>query len=106
MPRGRPATSIVRARLAEILFLAGKLTAYDAHKHYIKIFAATTRRNVYYQLQRGEEEGLFGKEVVEEQGEYSWGEQARKTYYYIKEKSGITINPAIQKYFEEEKKNE
>ena len=55
---GRPARSIVRERLAEMLFVAGKLTAYDAHKHYIQLFSSATQRNVYYQLRRGVEMGV------------------------------------------------
>lgn len=106
MPRGRPSISIVRSRLAEILFVAGRLTAYDAHRHYVKIFAVTTRRNVYYQLQKGEILGIFRKEVVEESGDYSWGENARKIYYHLNQNDGIQINIAIKKYFDEVKMNE
>ena len=58
---GRPSKSIVRQRLAEMLFAKGKLTAYEAHKHYIKLFAKTSQRNVYYQLQKGSDQGLFKK---------------------------------------------
>ena len=64
---GRPARSIVRERLAEMLFIVGKITAYDAHKHYIQIFSGATQRNVYYQLRRGVDLGEFKiADVVEE----------------------------------------
>ena len=106
MPRGRPSKSDVRDKLAEMLFIAGKLTAYDAHKHYIQIFAATTRRNVYYQLQKGESLGLFKKEIVDEKGDYSWGEQVRKIYYSLKSKDNIQVNIAINKHFDEMRKYE
>jgi hypothetical protein len=104
MPRGRPNLSIVRDRLAEMLFIAGKLTAYEAHKHYINIFANTTRRNVYYQLTKGEALGVFDKEIVDEQGKYSWGDRVRKIYYFLKSKDNIQVNIAIKKYFEELRK--
>ena len=106
MPRGRPSISPVRDKLAEMLFIAGKMTAYDAHKHYIQIFAATSRRNVYYQLQKGETLGIFKKEAIEERGDYSWGDQVRKIYYSLKSKDDIQVNIAIKKHFDEIRKNE
>ena len=102
--RGRPSKSIVRDRLAEMLFIVGKMTAYDAHKHYIKIFASTSRRNVYYQLEKGEEQNIFNKDVVEEKGDFSWGSISRKIYYSLKSTEGIQINKLIKKYFDEVKK--
>ena len=93
--------SIVRRGLGQILYIAGKLTAYDAHRHYIKLFGPTTRRNVYYQLQKGVDLGLFKiVEVVEEDGDYSWGVKARKVYYSIKNKDGIIPTQKIIKYFQ------
>jgi len=101
MPRGRPSVSIVRDRLSEMLFIKGKLTAYDAHKHYIRIFASVTRRNIYYQLAKGAVLGLFKKESVEERGDYSWGETSRKIYYELKSKDEVRLNLEIKKYFKE-----
>lgn len=103
MGRGRPSKSIVRDRLAEMLFIVGKLTAYDAHKHYVKIFATTSRRNVYYQLEKGESQGLFSKEIINEKGLFSWGDTSRKVYYSLKSTDGIQINKLIKNYFDEVK---
>ncbi len=93
-------TSIVRQRLAQMLLMAGKLTAYDAHKHYIRLFSATTRRNVYYQLRKGVDLGIFNVvDVVEETGDYSWGVKARKVYYGLLLKEGVLPIERIRKHF-------
>jgi hypothetical protein len=99
MPRGRPSKSIVRDRLVEMLFVAGKLTAYDAHKHYLKLFGAVSQRNIYYQLQRGEAQGIFKKELVEETGHYTWGTTAQKIYYSLTPLAQPHINKDIRTYF-------
>lgn len=99
---GRPAKSIVRERLAEILFIVGKLTAYDAHKHYVQIFSSATQRNVYYQLRRGVDLGDFKiSEVVEEKGDYSWGPTSRKVYYELTSNASPQFNKHIKNYFDE-----
>lgn len=96
--------SIVRTALAQILFVAGKLTAYDAHKHYIKLFGPTTRRNVYYQLRKGVDLDIFSVvDVVEEDGDYSWGGKARKVYYSLKNKEGVNPTQKVVKYFQVKK---
>lgn len=101
MPAGRPLKSIVRERLVEILYLGGKMTAYDAHKHYIALFGATTRRNVYYQLEKGAVLNLFSiKQVVEEKGDYSWGETTRKVYYVLGKAALPKLDKHVKKYFD------
>jgi len=82
----------------------GKLTAYDAYKHYVKLFAKTSQRNVYYQLQRGVELDLFTREEVEEEGNFSWGFRTRKVYYGLKSLDSISVDKRIVDYFEEEKR--
>ncbi len=104
MIAGRPSKSVVRDNLMELLFVFGKLTAYDAHKHYIKLFAKTSRRNVYYQLQKGCDTGLFDKEQVTEKGDYSWGTESKKVYYTLKTKEGLQLNKNIVDYYKNYKK--
>lgn len=96
---GRPPRSIVREQLAELLFIIGKLSAYDAHKHYIHIFGVATQRNIYYQLRRGVELGIFRVEdVVEEKGEYSWGDTTRKIYYSLTSQAQPQLNTKVKIY--------
>lgn len=99
MKQGRPARSIVRQRLGEMLFVAGRLTAYDAHKHYLKLFGPASQRNVYYQLERGANLEQFEKIIVEEKGDYSWGSTTRKVYYTLKSKEGIMMDSRVREYF-------
>ncbi len=100
MPRGRPSYSLVRERLKEILFVTGMMTAYDAHKHYIKIFAATSQRNIYYQLRKGFEKGDFEMEVIEEEGDYSWGTRAKKVYYSLAKGATVQTKKEVKNYFD------
>ena len=74
--RGRPLKSVVRDRLKEMLYIAGSLTAYEAHKYYVQLFSKTSQRNIYYQLQKGVDIGMFKiYEVVEEKGNYCFSKQ-------------------------------
>ena len=104
MPRGRPSISLVRERLKEILFFTGEITAYDAHKHYINLFAKTSQRNVYYQLRKGVDKGDFVVDVKNESGDFSWGDTTRKVYYSLASKEGVTIDKRLQRYFQGLKK--
>lgn len=97
----RPARSKVRDQLAEILYIAGKLTAYDAHKHFLAIFGKATQRNIYYQLRRGVEIGIFRVEdVVDEKGDYSWGSVSRKVYYELAPAASPQLNTQVKHYFD------
>ncbi|MFW6378805.1 MAG: hypothetical protein ACOCZV_02175 [Nanoarchaeota archaeon] len=99
MPRGRPSYSLVRERLKQLLYLLGPLTAYDAHKHYVELFAKTSRRNVYYQLSKGEELGFFKIDRVEEEhGDYSWGSTSRKVYYELAAKTPVSIDKRVREH--------
>ncbi len=97
---GRPARSIVRDRLVEMLYISGRLTAYDAHKHYVKLFGEATQRNIYYQLRRGVDMGLFTvADVVEETGDYSWGSTTRKVYFELAAGASPQLNTKVKHYF-------
>ncbi|MBN1175130.1 hypothetical protein JXA48_00655 [Candidatus Woesearchaeota archaeon] len=104
--RGRPSKSVVREHLKEVLFLGGRMTAYTAHKHYIKLFAATTQRNIYYQLEKGLEKGEFISEEITEEGEYSWGTSARKKYYDLAKNIKPNFSKESYDYFQTIKINE
>lgn len=99
MGKGRPSKSVVRDRLVEMLFIVGSMTAYDAYKHYLKLFGNVSQRNVYYQLERGEALGIFSRDVVTEQGEYTWGSSAKKVYYSLTDKAKPHINKDVRDYF-------
>ena len=100
MKRGRPLKSLVREHLKEILFLGGAMTAYEAHKHYIRLFAATTQRNVYYQLEKGVLLNYFEvDQIKDEEGNYSWGGLARKTYYRLAKNIKPNFSKDVYKYF-------
>lgn len=100
--RGRPSYSLVRERLKEILSYKGRMTAYEAHKHYIHIFSGCTRRNIYYQLGSGVAKNELSSEEVEEQGDFSWGTKTRKVYYdiYPDEKQKVKISKDVRVYFD------
>jgi hypothetical protein len=82
-----------------MLFVAGKLTAYAAHKHYLQLFGKASQRNVYYQLERGAKAEQFERIEVQEKGNFSWGDVSRKVYYTIKSKEGIMLDDRIREYF-------
>ena len=97
MPRK---TSPVRKNLVDMLYISGPMTAYDAFKHYVKLFSKTTMRNVYYQLETGETKGKFEVEVKEEQGEYGWGSSATKKYYCVGKGATPDVKAHIKEYFD------
>ena len=101
---GRPRKSVVRENLKKLLFHFGSLTAYQAHRHYVTLFAATSRRNIYYQLHAGVDMGLFEIDTVtDEVGEYSWGSSARKVYYSLHSSAIVTPDNRIQQYVNAQK---
>ncbi|MGE0792614.1 MAG: hypothetical protein AB7V77_00355 [Candidatus Woesearchaeota archaeon] len=100
MTRGRPSKSLVRDNIIELLFVLGKETAYNLHKYYVKLFPNTSRRNIYYQLQKGVVMELFEIEnVVDEKGNFSWGTTTRKVYYKLGKQSNPKLNERIVNYF-------
>lgn len=100
MKRGRPTKSIVRNRLVEMLYVLGRETAYNLHKFYLDIFGKISQRNVYYQLQKGVDLDLFQvEEKLDEKGNFSWGEVARKTYYKLGKAASPQIDKNVVEYF-------
>ena len=82
------------------------MTAYTAHKHYIRLFAPTTQRNVYYQLEKGLETRDFIVETKEEKGSYSWGESANKKYYRLAKDIKPNFSKEAHTYFQQLQINE
>jgi len=84
MERGRPKKSIVRDNVAKILSILKTAYAYELAKYYKQIFGKTTTRNIYYQLQKGIDLGIFEIDRIEKEiGEYTWGSVAEKVYYKL-----------------------
>jgi hypothetical protein len=101
MVRGRPIKSRIRQNMIEILFFLKKATGYDIYKHYIKIFGKVTLRSMYYHLKKGTALNEFLIEnIVEEKGEYSWGNVTEKIYYTLGQKAETKIPNEVKEYFE------
>lgn len=84
MKRGRPSGSIIRQNIVEILYYIGSAHGYHISKLYPRIFPAVTRRVIYYHMRKGVSLGEFDIDKIErEQGDFSWGSVAEKTYYKL-----------------------
>lgn len=99
--RGRPLGSVIRQNVVDLMASLGEAYAYTVYKHYAKIFPKVTLRSVYYQLQKGLETGEFVvKRVQKEQGNYSWGTVAEKTYYGLGHNAKPRKNILVLEYFD------
>lgn len=82
--KGRPPSSQIRENMIELLHCLGSAYGYQISKVYKQMFAPATRRVIYYHLRKGTELGVFEiDQVKREQGEFSWGTVAEKTYYKL-----------------------
>src|SRR3989344_7725587 len=82
--RGRKSGSVVRQNIIEILYHVGSAHGYNISKIYFRAFPPVTRRVIYYHLQKGLTLGEFEVDRIErEQGDFSWGSVAEKTYYKL-----------------------
>lgn len=101
MKRGRPLHSEIRQHLVEILAVSGPAYGYQLHKWYCEIFPACTRENVYYNLKKGLELGVFDiAEVRQEKGDYSWGKVVEKKYYKVGPKAEPRGDAKVKDFFE------
>jgi hypothetical protein len=101
MVRGRPIKSRIRQNMIEILFYLKKATGYDIYKHYIRIFGKVTLRSMYYHLKIGTGLNEFKIEkIVEEKGDFSWGNTTEKIYYELGSKSEPKLPNDVKEYFE------
>ncbi|MBW3003674.1 DUF2513 domain-containing protein [Candidatus Woesearchaeota archaeon] len=86
--RGRPVKSQIRQNIIEILYFLGKGYGYDIYKVYREVFPKVTMRSIYYHLKKGVEIGEIKVNTVKaEKGDYSWGDEAEKTYYALGDKA-------------------
>ncbi|MGM5487953.1 MAG: hypothetical protein ACQESG_03315 [Nanobdellota archaeon] len=100
MGRGRPTYSKVRMNMVEILSVKGEAYGYELAKIYLDIFPKVTRRLLYYHLKKGLELGEFRIDRVErEQGDYSWGQSAEKTYYALGKNAKPRGDEQVEEYF-------
>jgi hypothetical protein len=102
MKRGRPIQSDIRQNIINILFYLGEGYGYQISKIYQQIFPSCTREVIYYHLKKGVNINEISiKEIKEEKGDYSWGDNVKKTYYCIgpeaKPKSNERIKASIEK---------
>ena len=102
MKRGRPPGSPVRNNIIEVLSQLGELHGYDICKHYARLFPAVSMRAIYYGLKGGVKKGYFKVAKVEkQQGSYSWGPEAQRTYYALGEAARPILNARVKKYFDD-----
>tara|TARA_Y100000034_G_C6653627_1_gene286216 strand:+ start:134 stop:523 length:390 start_codon:yes stop_codon:yes gene_type:complete len=111
MVRGRPARSIIRQNIIEILYYLGEGYGYDISKIYNEIFPPVTQRSVYYHLRKGVQlQELDIHEIKVEKGNYSWGNTVEKIYYTIGNNAEPKGEKRVKQYIEKKypilKKNE
>ena len=82
--KGRPARSVIRQNIIEILHFLGQGYGYQIAKIYKEIFPEVTQRSIYYHLRKGVQiEELEIHKIQEEKGDYSWGNIVEKIYYSL-----------------------
>ena len=84
MKRGRPAKSVIRDNMIQLLSELGEMYAYKLHQLYVERFSPVTMRSIYYHLKKGLLLDEFRvSKIVKEEGQYSWGPSAEKIYYAL-----------------------
>jgi len=83
--RGRPAESLIRSNITELLFVLGEAYGYDLYKKYKKVFEQKiSLRSIYYHLNKGVELGEFAiKEVQNIKGNFTWGNGVRRVVFKL-----------------------
>ena len=101
MSRGRPIGSKVRQNIVDILFYVGKAHGYKVFKIYRELFPKVTLRGIYYHLNKGVETGEFEvEEIKQEEGDYSWGGEAKKIYYKLGKHAVPSKDPRVKVFFD------
>lgn len=102
MKRGRPVRSQIRQNIVEILKFMGEGYGYEIHKIYKEIFdPSPTLRVIYYHLRKGVSLGEFTIKIVkQEQGDFSWGPTAQKTYYSLGPQAKPQILAVVKEFFD------
>lgn len=96
--RGRPAKSKIRQRIVNILSYCEPAHGYEVWKIYSSLYPSAARRSIYYHLHRGCELGeIEVADVKNEEGDFSWGEEAEKVYYRLGDEASPEEDPDIEK---------
>lgn len=84
MRTGRPVKSQVRQNIVELLLYTREGYGYEIAKLYNAVYPKVSQRVIYYHLKKGLATGEFSIKIVRtEDGDYSWGSMAEKTYYCL-----------------------
>jgi len=95
--RGRPVKSEIRQNIIDILAVKESGYGYELYKIYQALFPSCTREVVYYHLKKGLAIGEFEIAKTERQeGDYSWGPVAEKTYYKLGENAAPRKNKRVE----------
>ncbi len=105
MARGRPVGSPARQNIIEILYHMGEAHGYQIYKVYKEIYPSITLRSIYYHLKKGVSLGEFEVETIRrEDGNYSWGTEAEKTYYKLGKMANPRGDPRVKMFLDLKKK--
>ncbi len=84
MGRGRPAKSLIRERMQQVVDALGVSYGYEIYKVYEAAFSPIELRAVYYHLNSGVARGEFELVGVKlERGAYTWGDVSMRRYYIL-----------------------
>ena len=101
MGRGRPIGSAVRQNVIEILYFLGSAHGYHIYKIYKNVYAPVTLRAIYYHLKKGiETDELAIADIQKEQGDFSWGTEAEKTYYTLGRRAKPKIDARLKLFLD------
>ena len=101
MGRGRPIGSKVRQNIIEILYFLGSAHGYHIYKIYKNVYPTVTLRAIYYHLTKGLDTNEFEiADIQKEQGDFSWGTEAEKTYYKLGKKAKPKIDEKLRMYLD------
>ncbi len=101
MPRGRPANSIIRQNIVELLAHLGEGYGYQLSTVYNQIFPKCTMRSIHWHLKKGLETQEFAvKRVTKEEGTYSWGPHVEKTYYGLGENAKPKMDERVKMFLD------
>lgn len=101
MARGRPVRSVVRQNIVEILYFLGSAHGYHIYKVYKNVYPSVTLRGIYYHLKKGLDTSEFDvADVQKEQGNFSWGTEAEKTYYKLGKKAKPKIDERLKLFLD------
>ncbi len=103
MPRGRPANSVIRQNIIELLAHLKEGYGYQLSTVYNQIFPKCTMRSIHWHLKKGIATKEFEiKRVAKEEGEYSWGANAEKIYYCLGENAKPKMDERVKMFFDKE----